>query len=119
MQQLHLNWTKCQGDVWCKLNSVNVNHSHFNHMEGVYVIWHGGQNPAVVYIGQGNIKERITQHRNDHRIQHYSNLDLYVTWAKVIVTQRNGVEAYLADVWKPIVGSNHPTASQISVNSPW
>ena len=60
MQQLHLNWTKCQEDVWCKLSSVNLNHSHFNHLEGIYIIWHGGQYPAVVYIGQGNIKDRIS-----------------------------------------------------------
>ena len=119
MQQLQLNWTKCQGDVWCKLNSVNLDHSHFNHMEGVYVIWHGGQNPAVVYIGQGNIKDRISAHRIDPQIQVYANNDLYVTWAIVAAPNRSGVEAFLASRWNPKVGIRHPHASPIAVNSPW
>ncbi len=62
---MQLNWTKCQGDVWCKLNSVNLGHEHFNNRHGVYMIWHGGSSPAVVYVGQGNIKDRIIEHRKD------------------------------------------------------
>lgn len=119
MQQRHLNWTKCQGDVWCKLNSVNLHHSHFNHMEGVYIIWHGGPNPAVVYIGKGNIKDRLSAQRNDPTIQVYANNDLYVTWANVSAPDHSGIEAYLASRWNPKVGDKHPTASPIAVNSPW
>ena len=37
-------------------------------------------------------------------IQQYDHLDLYVTWAKVQEHFRDGVAAYLADTWKPIVG---------------
>ena len=62
---MQLNWTMCQGNVWCKLNSVNLEHEHFKNMQGVYVIWHGGTNPAVVDIGQGNIKDRIAEHRKE------------------------------------------------------
>lgn len=119
MSHLHLNWIKCQGDVWCKLDSVNLQHSHFNHLQGVYMIWHGGPNPAVVYVGQGSINERLAQHRTDTRIQAYSSFSLYVTWADVAEVYRDGVEAYLADYWKPKVGSLHPTAEHITVNSPW
>ena len=121
-QSLRLNWTQCYGDVWCKLNFVNLDHEHFdNEPRGVYIIWHGGPNPKVVYIGQGNIKERIAEHRNNPEIQQYESeyLDLYVTWAVVQGHDRDGVEAYLADVWKPIVGTRHPQASPIEVNSPW
>lgn len=119
MNQLQLNWVKCQGDVWCKLKTVNLEHSHFDLKNGVYIIWHGGPNPRVVYVGKGNIKERLTQHRNDSRILRYSHFDLYVTWASVIQSSRDGVEAYLASRWNPLVGSQHPTATHISVNSPW
>ncbi len=116
---MQLNWTKCQGNVWCKLNSVNLEHEHFNNMHGVYIIWHGGTNPAVVYVGQGNIKDRIIEHRKDSAIQEYDYLDLYITWATVHVHYRNGVETYLADTWKPKVGVLHPKVSPIAVNSPW
>ena len=119
MQHLHLNWIKCDGDVWCKLNSVNLDHSHFNSMQGVYIIWHGGSSPAVVYVGQGNIKDRLTEHRRDTRIQNYAPYDLYVTWANVAEPFRNGVEAYLANYWKPKVGVSHPAVDPITVNSPW
>ena len=119
IQQMQLNWTMCQGNVWCKLNSVNLKHAHFNNMQGVYIIWHGGLNPAVVYIGHGNIKDRIAEHRRNPMIQKYDHLDLYVTWATVHEHYRHGVKAYLADQWRPIVDTREPQVDPIAVNSPW
>ena len=117
--QLQLNWIKCQNDVWCKLNSVNLDHEHFNNRKGVYIIWHGGPTPAVVYVGQGNIKARLAEHRNDQEIQRYASWDLYVTWATVGEQHRDGVEAYLASIWGPKVGERYSSASHIVVNFPW
>ena len=119
MQQMQLNWTRCQGDVWCKLNSVNLGHDHFNNRHGVYIIWHGGTEPAVVYVNQGDIKKCIANDRENSEIQEYKDLGLYVTWATVPERDRNGVEAYLADQWSPKIGKNHPQAPHIKVNSPW
>lgn len=120
MSYLHLNWIKCQGGFWCKLNAVNLNHDHFENMKGVYIIWHGGTHPAVVYVGQGNIKQRLQSHRDDHEIQQYDHLDLFVTWASVGETLRRGVEAFWADIWKPKVGeSDSNNIEHIKVNSPW
>lgn len=116
---MQLIWIKCQGDVWCKLNSVNLAHEHFENKHGVYIIWHGGTTPAVVYVGQGLIKERLAAHRANSDIQRFENLGLYVTWATVLAQFRNGVEAYLAAKWRPKLGDNHPTAPPIEVNSPW
>lgn len=116
---MQLNWIRCQSNVWCKLNSVNLDHEHFKNMHGVYIIWHGGTTPAVVYIGQGDIKDRIAKHRKNPEVQQYANLDLYVTWATVHEASRNGVEVYLANTWKPKVGARHPIAPPIVVNSPW
>lgn len=114
-----LRWMKCVGNVWCKLNAVNLDHRHFDGMEGVYVIWHGGSESSVVYVGQGVIRDRIREHRSDERIQQYADLDLYVTWARVEPAERSGVEAYLAGQWKPKVGAAHPSAPPIEANSPW
>ena len=116
MQQL--NWSKCQGEVWCKLNFVNLDHQHFNGVEGVYIIWHGGKNPHVVYVGQGKIRDRLRAHRNDAEIQSYAPSGLFVTWASVSVQFRDGVERYLANFWGPKVGS-HPNVPPIEANSPW
>ena len=118
---MQLYWVRCQGDVWCPLNSVNLNHEHFADMNGVYLIWHGGEKPQVAYVGQGEIKKRIAAHRNNQDIQQYQQFGLYVTWARLSEKDRNGVERYLAQTWKPKVG-NHDhlgNASPIPVNSPW
>lgn len=117
---LELEWMRCWGDVWCKLNFVNLNHEYFNKdVSGVYVIWHGGPNPKVVCVGRGNIKECITKHRKDPKIQQYEYLELYVTWASVPKEYQDGAGAYLADEWDPIVGERHPQTPPIKVNSPW
>lgn len=116
---MFLNWMNCRGDVWCKLNHVNLDHEHFNGKNGVYIIWHGGTDPKVVYVGQGNIRDCLKKHRSDRRIQQYKDLDLYVTWAIVSAQERAGVKAYLADYWNPKVGEQHPDARHINVNSPW
>lgn len=117
---MQLNWTRCQGNVWCKLNFVNLDHEHFNNRHGVYVIWHGGTDPAVVYVGQGDIKERLAEHQKKPEIQQYKHLDLYVTWAAVSEELRHGVEAYLIDMWYSKENAKPPqTVHRIEVNSPW
>ena len=114
-----VSWMKCVGDVWCKLNAVNVDHSHFDGMEGVYMIWHGGSQPSVVYVGRGVVRDRIKSHRTDQRIQRFANLDLYVTLARVDAARQKGVEAYLAGRWPPKVSDVHPNVPPIEANSPW
>lgn len=116
---MQLTWIKCQGDVWCKLTTVNLNHTHFNNMHGVYIIWHGGANAATVYVGQGYVKERLAEHRTHLAIKFYENLGLYVTWAAVPQQYRDGVEVYLAQSLRPKVGKDYPNAVPIGVNLPW
>jgi len=116
---MYLTWNKCVGEQWCPLLSVNLDHSHFDGLEGVYIIWHGQPNPAVVYVGQGNIRERLTSHRQNPDILAYKDQGLYVTWAKVEAANRDGIEKSLADTWKPKVGGNYPSVVPIPVNSPW
>ena len=116
---MNLKWRNCIGSVWCRLNQVDLNHEHFNDMEGVYIIWHGGETPWVVYVGQGEIRQRLKDHREDPRVQKYEYKGLYVTWARVEKSYRNGVEAYLSRHWKPLEGSRHPDVNPIVVNSPW
>jgi len=116
---MQLSWIKCQGDVWCKLDSVNLGHPHFSNMDGVYIIWHGGTNAATVYVGQGNIRDRLNFHRTNQEVQAYSSLGLFATWAMVPVAQRNGVEVYLARRLQPLVGEAHPDVGPIEVNVPW
>jgi hypothetical protein len=115
---MQLNWSKCQGEVWCKLNFVTVEHQAFEHVDGVYVIWHGGPNPATVRVGQGTIRDQIKMNRTDSTVQSFASLGLFVTWASVPAQERNGVEAFLASRLHPKI-PNYPQAAPIEVNLPW
>lgn len=116
---MNVKWIKCNGEVWCPLGTVNLSHAHFDNMEGVYIIWHGGNNPATVRVGQGIIKDRIAEHRNDPQVQAYAPLGLFVTWASIATNYRNGVEAFLAAKLSPKVGERFPNVVPIEVNLPW
>lgn len=117
--QLRLSWGRCTNKAWCLLNSVNLSLQAFD-ANGVYVIWHDGDPSRVVYVGQGApIRHRLRAHRDDRRIQAYAPSGLYVTWAPVSAAQRDGVEVYLANRYKPLVGDRHPDGPPIRVNSPW
>jgi hypothetical protein len=35
---MQLNWIQCGEDVWCPLNTVNLNSTYFDNLGGVYVI---------------------------------------------------------------------------------
>jgi len=113
-------WNKCVSGIWCQLNNVNLAHDHFTDMEGVYIIWHGSDNPEnIIKVGQGNIAERLYSHRNDPEIQGYNYKTLYVTWAKLMPIYHDGVEAYLGLVLKPLIAERFPSTDLIKVNLPW
>ena len=113
---LMLQWIKCENDKWCGLETLNM--ESVGDVSGVYVIWHGGTSPQWVRVGQGNIKDRLSAHRNDSKIlAHRSNI-LYVTWATVNPSQQDGVEAFLANACNPLIGERFPNRTPIEVNLP-
>ena len=116
---MHLKWMKCRAAVWCMLKEIDLDHEHFRDLGGVYVIWHGGENPAVVYVGQGIVADRLREQRTDPRIQQFAKQRLYVSWCAVPPQSRDGVEVYWACQWNPRVSDNRPETTPIAVNSPW
>ncbi|MGZ2259490.1 hypothetical protein [Roseobacter sp. A03A-229] len=86
---------------------------------GVYMIWHGGAKAHVVRVGQGVISDRLKDHRKDQYILEYSSKGLFAVWAQVDMPSRDGIERYLSEKWKPLVGSRFPNVPPIVVNSPW
>lgn len=115
INMLQLSWQKCVGDKWGSFLNVDLAHIHFNNMEGVYVIWQGGG--PVIRVGQGFVRDRLADHRTNQVITSHGNL--YVTWASVPTSYRDGVERYLANVLRPIVGSAFPNTEPIPVTLPW
>ena len=117
-----LTWARC-GEHWCSFDRLKLD--ALEGEVGVYAIWHDGStNPpynqaAWVRIGEGDIAERIREHRLDANITAYSVYgDLRVTWAIIGRRQtRRGVERFLADRLRPIVGE-YPDVAPIEVNLP-
>jgi hypothetical protein len=117
---MDLSWNKCQGDVWCRLATVNLAHEHFNNMYGVYVIWHGGTQPATVKVGRGVIRNELQQERADAQVQAFANLGLFVTWASVPEQQAPGVQAFLLQKLKPkIAFATAGLPAPIVATLPW
>jgi hypothetical protein len=114
-----LTWNKCEGDKWCPFLTVNLQHPHFQNLGGIYVIWHGGQNPWTVYVGQGDIADRLAAHRLNPQILQYNSLGLFVTWASVVPGLRDGIERFLANKLQPKEGAAHPDVAPIETNLPW
>ena len=115
---VQLDWAKCEDDVWCPLENVNL--ADVSGV-GVYITW--CSNGPVVRIGQGDIADRLTKHRNDPRILAYrSQGELLTTWAipgllgQALV---NGIERYLADRLNPRVGCRFPDDDPVPVGLPF
>lgn len=112
-----LHWVKSTTGHWLNLDNVNLGPVQ---AVGVYIIWHGGSNPRVVRVGQGNIAQRLGSHRADIDVTKYRQFGgLFVTWAVVPSYQLDGVERYAAEILKPLVGDRFPFADPIAVNLPW
>ena len=114
---LKLSWERCRGDVWCRLNRLDLSTVSD---DGVYVICCDDIDMCI-YVGQGSIRDRLKFHQTNEDVQFYAkDLDgtLYVTWAKVPSQKRDGVEKYLACKLRPLEGKQHPDVRPIKVNLP-
>lgn len=113
----NLTWLKCKGGVWCSLERLQLDTVTES---GVYVIWHSGSSPRVVYVGQGVVAQRLGQHRKSAEILAYAKFgELKVTWASAPSHQWDGIERHLADRFSPLVGDAYPNVHPIVVNGPW
>lgn len=87
-----------------------------NHV-GVYVIYHQSNGkPVTLYVGEGNIKERIDYHRT--QTDFGDIYPIYVFWAKTDWFDRFGIERYLFTELKPTISKKASDTKPISVNIP-
>lgn len=120
---LQLEWFYKDGsDQYYELHSVRLDNPFLFGFRGVYIIWQIflGISPEAIYVGQGDIKERLRVHRSDARFDPYFSPEkpLLVTWAEVPPRYIEGVEKYLYEKLTPIVGENRSRALSIPVNLP-
>ncbi len=115
---LPVRWVKSVGGDFLDLLRVNLEAPYFAApVLGVYVIWYTGAKKApVVKVGQGNIKDQIIANRTNIQVTQYSaSGQMKISW--VIVNRQNfdGVEAFLYDYYKPLVGERNRAVKSIPV----
>lgn len=108
---MQVQWIKCQGDNWCSFENLNLSGVT---AAGIYVIWKSGSDNKMVYVGQGDVADRVADHRREPAITRHG--PMLVTWASVSQQYRDGIERYLADRYSPLEGDYHPDATPIAVN---
>lgn len=115
MADIFINWHKNPIDgSWYRLRDLKVGRI-FGY--GVYLIWHSGFEPRVVYVGHGQIASRILEHQRAHSIlKHEAKGILLTTWGTVEEYLAKGVERYLIDTYSPIENVRKPTVRPIGVN---
>lgn len=114
MKHTTVHWVKSMKNTWLDFETFNLSHDLGR---GVYIIWYSGNPGHVVYVGQGDIAERLRSHRERREILQYRSYGkLKVTWASVPFYQRDGVERYLAERYKPLAGDRYPDCEPIAVN---
>ena len=113
-----LKWMKTYDGKWVNLEQLDLRHVN---MQGVYMIWHGGENPRIVRIGQGNIAERLRSHLTNLQIMRFKDYGpLMVTWAQVDNPQIcEGIQRYLAEQFKPAIKERMPELPAIAAASPF
>src|SRR6266542_3791247 len=64
-----VKWIKSPSGKWHLLKTVDLSDVM---AAGVFIIWRGGYSPAVIRVGQGDIKTRLEALRADRGIIAYS-----------------------------------------------
>lgn len=114
-----LNWQKCPRNGWLDFLAFSLEGELAVGAEGIYMIWHGVENPAVVCVGQGNIKNELAARRQEQKILQHKDKGLFVSWAEVCSAYREGAQKYLMNLWQPKLSEAHFNLLPVKVNSPW
>lgn len=118
MPALRVYWNRAQGNSWADFFSVDLDDPHFHGLEGVFVVWKGGSQPAAISVGQGELREALRAQRENPAIEAFRGQPLFVAWAKVERSSRPGVTRFLMETLKPKVAGPPPSAPPIDVNLP-
>lgn len=122
MEMMNVHWQKCGNFPflgWCQFNSDLLEDSRLESrletpfgvlrtdIVGVYIIWAGIRDRAILKVGSGIIKDRLRAHLRDPEIQAYKYRGLYATWASTtpffksdgkLDNKKRGIEKFLG-IW--------------------
>lgn len=112
--ELLKSWVKESNGLFYRLSVIDCSGIDCT---GVYIIFN---HQHVVKIGQGDIGSRLSCHQHDFSITQHSNayFPLYVTWTQLPIKYLDGVEVFLGNWYRPIVGERFPDVQPIRINLP-
>jgi len=115
---LLVHWNRSKEDAWAEFFAVDFEDPHFDGLEGVFVVWQGGSQPAAISVGAGSLRQELKAQRSDPAFAPYRGKPLFVAWAKVDKVSRLGVARFLYETLKPRTLMTVPTALPVEVNLP-
>ncbi len=118
MPSILVHWNRSHDDAWAEFFAVDFDDPHFEGLEGVFVVWQGGSQPAAISVGLGALRKELKAQRSDPAIAAYRGKPLFVAWAKVEKIARAGVARFLYETLKPRTLMTVPSAAPIDVNLP-
>ncbi len=121
---LKVVWQKnAQNNEWFDLLRLDLSSAYFTAgKKGVFVIWYvGAPSNRVLKVGSGIILEQLKNLKSNPTILDYSkNGSLKVSWVAVNEALKEsdmlGVEAFLYDSYKPVLGERTSTGTSIPIN---
>ena len=119
---LTLDWTRGSTGHYFQLSDVarRAGLPMARGLGGVYVLWRGGRDRRCIVVGQSrDIAESLHRLGCDRLIRGFTSANgLYVTWAAVAQSDRDGIERYVAEQLQPLIDSRPLRAAPIPVNLP-
>ena len=116
---LEVNWERTDQCYWHEIMKLDFSESCFQRLSGIFIIWHGGPNPKVLFIGQGDIPTQLDMLRHKMEYKKFIPIGLFVTWAKFNKEQWNGVHRFLNEKLRPVTTIDKIEDHQIYVNLPF
>lgn len=115
---MQVEWYKCSGGIWCDLTKLDLEHKYLQGFDGVFILWSGSNPKSVIKIGEGNVPKEFSELKKDLAVMAFSHLGLFVTWAEVPGSKREGVINFLAGELKPKFKVDSKS-KPVKVNLPW
>jgi hypothetical protein len=110
---MQVTWTKGFELNSAKLEALKAN--------GVYIVYQAGNPPSTIFVGKGDIAQRLREIKTDQRFESYRRAGtLLVTYASVPAQSQEGVEKHLAKLLAPKIDERRPeSVEEIAVNLPF
>ena len=120
MSTTSVEWVReTSNNRWPDLTTLNLEDPRFDEAQGVFIVFHGGEQPGIVCVGEGRLREQLKTVAHDARVLAFEKSHLYVAWAKAKEDERLGIEKYLSQRLMPKVSGESADVEPISVNLPW